>query len=50
VTREEVAGGYRKCYNEELNNFDSSPNITVTKPGRMIHVEHAARMSENAKY
>jgi len=34
--REEVAGGWRKLYNEELHNLYSSPNIiTVIKCRRV---------------
>jgi hypothetical protein len=45
--RDEVTGGWRKLYNEELHNLYSSPNIIrMIKSRRMIWAEHLARMGE----
>jgi hypothetical protein len=41
--RDEVTGGYRKLYNEEFHNMDSSPNIIrISKSRRVRWVEHVA--------
>jgi hypothetical protein len=45
--RDEVTGGWRKLYKEELHGLYSSPSIiTVIKPRRMRWVGHVARMGE----
>jgi hypothetical protein len=45
--REEVAGGWRRLYNEELHNLYASPNIIrVMKSRRMTWVGHVARMGQ----
>jgi hypothetical protein len=39
--RDEVTGGWRKLYNEELDNMDSLPSIIrMIKPRRMRCVGH----------
>jgi hypothetical protein len=46
-TREEVAVGWRRPYNEELHNlYASSDIITVMKSRRMRQAGHVARMGE----
>jgi len=46
--RDEVTGEWRKLYNEELNDFYSSPNIVrVIKSIRMRWAEHVACMGES---
>jgi hypothetical protein len=43
--REEVAGGWRRVYNENLHNLYASPNITkVMKTRRRRLAGHVARM------
>jgi hypothetical protein len=42
--REEVAGGWRRLHNEELQNLYTSANIRVIKSRKMSWVEHVARM------
>jgi hypothetical protein len=43
--RDEVIGGWRKPYNEELYNLYGSPNIIrIIKSRRMRWTEHIARM------
>jgi hypothetical protein len=43
--RDEVTGGWRKLYNEELHNFYSSPSIIrMIKSGRMRWAGHVARI------
>jgi hypothetical protein len=45
--RDEVTGGWRNLYNEEIHNFYSSPSIIrMTKSMRMRLAGHAARMVE----
>jgi hypothetical protein len=45
--RDEVTGGWRKLYNEELHGLYSSPSIVrVIKARRMRWVGHVARMGE----
>jgi hypothetical protein len=45
--REEVAGGWRRLYNEELHNFYSSSNIiSVIKSRKMRWAGHIACMEE----
>jgi hypothetical protein len=45
--KDEVTGGWRKLYNEELHNLYSSPSIiTITKSRRMRWAGHVARMGE----
>jgi hypothetical protein len=47
LTREEVAGGWRRLHNEELHTLYGSPNIIrMTKSRRMRWVGHVARMGE----
>jgi hypothetical protein len=44
---EELAGGWRRLHNEELNNFCVSPNIIrVIKSRRDIRAGHVGRMGE----
>jgi hypothetical protein len=46
--RDEVTGGWRKLYNEELYNLYSSPSIIrMMKARRMKWARHVARMWEN---
>jgi hypothetical protein len=43
--RDEVTGGWRKLYNEELHkSYSSSSIIRMIKSGRMIWAGHVARM------
>jgi len=45
---EEVAGGWRRLHNEELQNLYASLNInTVIKLRRMKGAEHVARMAHS---
>jgi hypothetical protein len=45
--RDDVTGGWRKLYNEELHNLYSSPNIIrMIKSRRMRWGGHVARMGE----
>jgi hypothetical protein len=44
--REGVTGCRRIVHNEELQNLDVSPNVTVIKSRRMSWVGHVARMGE----
>jgi hypothetical protein len=45
--RDEVTGGWRKLYNEELHNLYSSPSIIrVIKSRRMRWAGHVARMGD----
>jgi hypothetical protein len=47
LTREEVAGGWRRLYNEEFYNTYASPNIImVIKSRRMRWAGHVACMGE----
>jgi hypothetical protein len=47
---DEMTGGWRKLYNEELHNLYSPPNIIrVIKSRRMGRVGHAARIGGNEK-
>jgi hypothetical protein len=44
----EVTGGWRKLYNEELDNLCASPIIIrTTRPKTMRRVGNAVRMGEN---
>jgi hypothetical protein len=50
-TSDEVTGGWRKLYSEELNNFYSSPSIIrMTKSRRMRRAGHVARMGRRGMY
>jgi hypothetical protein len=45
LKRDEVTGGWRKLYDEELHNLYCSPNtITMIKSRRMRWARHEARM------
>jgi hypothetical protein len=44
--RDEVTGGWRKLYNEELHGLYSSPSIVRVIKARMRWAEHVARMGE----
>jgi hypothetical protein len=45
--REELAGGWRKLYNEEVHNLNSLPNnIRVINSGKMRCAGHVIRMGE----
>jgi hypothetical protein len=45
--RDGVTGGWRKLYNEELDNLYCMPSIIrIIKPGRMRWAGHVARMGE----
>jgi hypothetical protein len=48
--REEVAGGCRRLYNEELHNLYASANIIrVTKLRKVRWVRHVARMGNEKR-
>jgi hypothetical protein len=48
--RDEVTGGWKKFYNEELSNLYSLPNIVrVVKSRRMRWAGHVARMGGGEK-
>jgi hypothetical protein len=45
--RDEVTGGWRKLYNEELRDLYSSPSIIrIIKSRRMMWAGHVARIGE----
>jgi hypothetical protein len=45
--RDEVTGGWRKLYNEELHNLYSSPSIIrMIKSGRMRWAGHVERIGD----
>jgi hypothetical protein len=44
--REDVGGGWRRLYNEELHNLCVSPNIKVIISKKMGWVKHVAHMGE----
>jgi len=47
-TRDEVTGEWRRLHNEELNDFNSSPNtVRVIKLRRKRWAGHVARMGED---
>jgi hypothetical protein len=47
LKREEVAGGWRRLYNEELHNFYASPNIVrVMKSRRTRWARNVSHMGE----
>jgi hypothetical protein len=49
--RDEVTGGWRKLYNEELRNLYSSPSIIRTvKSRRMRWAGHVARMGQRGMH
>jgi hypothetical protein len=49
--RDEVTGGWRKLYNEELHNLYSSPStIRIIKSMRMRWVGHEARMGRRGMH
>jgi hypothetical protein len=49
TARDEVTGGWRKLFNEELHNLYSLTNIIrMIKSWRMRRVGHVARMGENS--
>jgi hypothetical protein len=49
--KDEVTGGWRKLYNEELHNLYSSPNtIRMIKSRRMRWAGHVARMETRNAY
>jgi hypothetical protein len=49
--RDEVTGGWRKLYNEELHNLYSSPSIIrVIKSRRMRWAGHVTRMGCRGKH
>jgi hypothetical protein len=49
--RDEIIGGWRKLYNDELHNLYSSPNtIRMVKSRRMRWAEHVARMGRKGMY
>jgi hypothetical protein len=47
--RDEVTGEWRTLRNEELTDLYSSPNIRVTKPGRMRQAGQGACMGERRR-
>jgi len=50
LRRDEVTGELRRLHNEELNDFDSSPNIVrVIKSRRMRWAGHVAHMGEERR-
>jgi hypothetical protein len=47
---DEIIGGWRKLYNEELHNLYSSPNIiSMIKSKEMIWAKHVARMGAKSR-
>jgi hypothetical protein len=47
--RDEVTGGWRKLYNEELRDLCSSPSIIrIMKSRKMRWTDHVARMAEKS--
>jgi hypothetical protein len=49
--RDEVTGGWRKLYNEELHDLYASPSIIrMIKSMRMLWAVHVARMEKRNAY